>query len=528
MERPGESHPIAMQPPPARDARATPPRRRGVLARVSAWRDGDSSEALIALVVLGGLIELFLLILLSRFPLSKWFPSAPTSLGFPQQMSGNWSADARWLTLVLAAPFVAYVPALLYVRSLRGRLAAGIVAVWAVIFGVTLLNLYPITAADVFHYLADARTLWVYHADPMLTPPEAHPFVIAISWMQQPSPYGPLWQLISVIPVAIASNHWLLSLLGFKAIGLFSVLACAALIYAIVRRTLPGRQNFALLLFLWNPFVIFRAVGNGHNDLTMMAFALAAFYCVLLRRWRWALPLLALSISIKYSTALIVPPVLLYGWCASGRQGRRELVLGAAIGVLTAIVVFAPFWRGFDTFKTFVQNTNLHISSLPEWFAIWLQPRYTQTQAETIAKDAGYLLFAVAYLGMLYRLWRRPSFARLIAVCALTFIAYLALCTWWFRPWYFLWFIPLGALLADGWWPWLIAGTTFSCTFFDIIEQYRSHSTWLMATDFRAYGGPVFFAFVPLLLLLLLGLTVYRSWTLAPAQPACNDAQVAP
>jgi hypothetical protein len=531
MDRSGEPKLIATRTPPASGRQRGPERGLRLLPRLralGAWRDGDSVEGLVALALLGGLSELFLLILLERFPLTKWFPSAPTSLGFPQQMSGSWSADARWITLVMAAPFLAYVPALFYVRSLRGRLAGAIVVLWGVVFGITLLNLYPITAADVFHYLADARTLWVYHANPMLTPPAAHPFVIGISWAEQPSPYGSLWQLLAVIPVALTGDHWVASLIGFKAMGLVSVLVCSAFIYLIVRRSLPGRQNFALLLFLWNPFVVFRAVGNGHNDLTMMAFALAGFYCVQLRRWRWALPLLALSVCIKYSTALIVPPVLLYGWASSDRSERRELAVGAAIAAVTAIVVFAPFWRGFDTFKTFVQNTNLHISALPEWFAIWLQPHYSQSQAESIAKNGGYLLFAAAYLAMLYRLWRRPSFSRLVAVCALTFIAYLALCTWWFRPWYFLWFIPLAALLPDGWWPWVIVGTALGSTFFDIVEQYRVHSSWLMATDFRAYGAPVFFAFVPLLLLLLLGALVCRSWTLARADAPCHDALVEP
>src|SRR5579875_2852187 len=249
MER--SSEPRRAVAPPERPAAPAKPRGLGVIARLDQWRDGDSADALIALVVLGALIEVFLVILLARFPLTTWFPGAGVSVGFPQQMSGNWSADARWIMLVLAAPFLGFVPALLLARNVHGRLARAIVVAFAVLFGLTLLGLYPITAADVFHYLADARTLWVYHANPMQTPPEAHPFVIGISWAQQPSPYGPLWQLIACIPVIFTGGHWVASLIGFKLLGLASMLICGGLVYLIVRRTWPGREVFALLAFLW-------------------------------------------------------------------------------------------------------------------------------------------------------------------------------------------------------------------------------------------------------------------------------------
>lgn len=522
MERSSEPRRVVAPQESPDAAPVAPARGLALLPRLRALRDGDSGDALIAIVVLGALIELFLVALLLRFPLTKWFPGAGVSVGFPQQMSGNWSDDARAITLLLAAPYLGFIPALLYARALRGRLALLLIAGFGLLFGVTLLNLYPITAADLFHYLADARTLWVYHANPMQTAPAAHPFVIGISWAQQPSPYGPLWQLIACLPVALSGGGWVASVIGFKLLGLLSLLVCAAFVYLIVRRSWPGRENLALIGFLWNPFVVFRAVGNGHNDLTMMAFALAAFYFVLGRRWRWALPLLALSVCIKYSTAIIVPPVLLYAWAVSDAHERRELIVGAAIGAAVTLLVFAPFWRGFDTFKTFVQNTNLHITAVPEWFSVWLQPRYTQAQAERIARDAGYALFGLMYLGLLAGVWRRRTYTALVAACALTFIAYLTLCTWWFRPWYFLWFIPLAALLPTGWWLTVATGVSLSSTFFDIIEQYRGYFAWLIATPFRDYGAPVFFAFVPLVLLTTLGAIALGSWTLTPRE-ACDN-----
>ncbi len=486
--------------------------------RLRRWQGDDTTEQILSLLVCGVAAELFWIVLTVRFWLTKFFPDAPgygpRSVGFPQMMSGEWAADARWLSLVLAAPFVAFAIALWYGRAARSRLAAAIVFGWAALFGVTLIGCYPITAADLFHYLADARTLGVYHANPMQVPPEAHPFVIAISWAQQPSPYGPVWQFLALLPVAFTGDHWVAGVIGFKLLAVASYLACGALIFLTVRRIRPGRELLAALIFLWNPFIVFRIAGNGHNDATMMAFALGAFYCIARRSWRWAVPLLALSICIKYSTALIVPPVLVYGWFSAGGADRRRLIEGTGLALLLALIVFAPFWRGADTFKTFIQNTNLVITSVPEVVMVMLHPAATVDAPDRGLKLAGYLVFAAVFLGVLAALFRRPAFERLVAGCAIVFIAYLTVCTWWFRPWYFIWFLALTALLPRFWWTALALATCFGATFFDIVEQYRTNWGWIWSSNLRAYAAPVVCVFVPLLLVLLLGVAWTGDWAM--------------
>lgn len=507
--------------PPATVARESLP--RDWKAQLRAWQGEDDADALIALVVLGALMELFFVLLTHRFWLTKFFPGPGVSVGFPQMMSNDWSRDFRWLLIVLWLPFAGFVPALWYLRDLRSRLAVGIVFGFAALFGLTLLGSYPITAADLFHYLADARTLWVYHNNPMIVSPDAHPFVIGISWAQLPSPYGPFWQLLSVIPVALTGNHWAASVIGFKLLAFAAYLASGALIYLTVRRTWPGRELLAAAVFIWNPFVVFRSVGNGHNDVVMMAFALGAFYFVARRNWLWVLPLLALSAMVKYATLLIGPPLLLYAWQTTGLRERRELAIGGAIATGITLLVFAPFWAGFDTFKTFMQNTNMTITSVPQLVSLELQPSRSPADADHLVKQAGYLLFFLAYAGMLAGLYLRPAFRTLVAACALAFIAWLALDTWWFRPWYFIWFLALTALLPSFWWTALAVATCFGATFFDLIEQYRVHYAWLNVDAFRAYAAPVLPAFLPLLLLLLIGIAATGAWTMLREPPSVEN-----
>jgi len=505
-----DERPAMERPPLPRSAARD---RSPALNRARTWLDDDTPEAIAALLVLGGVMELFLVLLANRFWLTKFFPGPGVSVGFPQMMSGDWGQDARWLVIVLTAPFVAYVAALRYLRGLRSRLAVAIVFGYAIVFALTLVGLYPIMASDLFHYLADARTLVVHQQNPMQVSPERFPFIIGISWAQQPSPYGPLWQLLAAIPLLITRDYTA-SIIGLKVLSVAFYLLSIVLVYLTVRRTWPGRELFAAAVFAWNPFIVFRAVGNGHNDLVMMAFALAALYFAAIRLWRFALPLLALSIAVKYSTALLVPLFLVYAWQSSSGRGRRQAVEGAVIGCLVTVAVFFPFWRGADTFKTFIQNTNLVITAVPQLVSLKLQSFYTAGGADQITRVLGYLVFGAVYLALLVAIGLRPTFNRLVAACALAFVAYLTCCTWWFRPWYFLWFLALTPLLPSLWWTVLALGVTIGSTYFDLIEQYRVHWGWVWSNAFRAYAAPVFAAFAPLLAILFLGLLATGAWTM--------------
>jgi uncharacterized membrane protein YqjE len=206
--------------------------------------------------------------------------------------------------------------------------------------------------------------------------------------------------------------------------------------------------------------------------------------------------------------------VLVYGWFVSDRTERRRLLEGTGIALLLTVVVFAPFWRGADTFKTFIQNTNLVITAVPQIVLIKLHPLARADMPDHGVKLAGYAAFGLIYLAVLAAIAWRPTFTRLVAGCAIAFIAYLVFCTWWFRPWYFIWFLALTALLPSFWWNALAVGTAFGATFFDIVEQYRDHWRWVWSDSFRSYAAPVVFAFLPLVILLLLGIAVTGSWTL--------------
>ncbi len=510
--------------------RPSPAARSGAASRGIAVADrwalrlaGDRSERVLALSCLGALIEIGLVMLTRRFWLTDWYPGPGISLGFPQMMSGAAGADAAWYAFVTGAPFLAFVPALVIGRRLSGPLACSVVFGYAALFGLTLVPLYPVAASDLFHNVADARTLWVYHQNPLLVAPAAHPFFIGISWAEQPSPYGPLWQLLAIPPIAVAGGGAVASVIAFKLLSLGAYLACAVLVYRIVRRTFPGRELLATLAFAWNPFLTFHGVGNAHNDLVMLCFALLALELALTRRWLFTLPVLALSACIKYATVLLLPLVLLYAWDTSNREERRRLLLACLLALVVTIEVFAPFWAGLDTFKTFMGENNKTISSLPQLMSLILRHldvAGNDAAADRAVRRAGIAAFVLLYGVLLLALHRRPTFVRLVGCAGLAFATYLAVAKWWFRPWYILWFTPLFTLIPTRYWLGLAVATSFGATFFDIAEYYRPYWPWLSSSELRTYAAPVVTVFLPLVLGVLAGgarclarlLKFHRGW----------------
>jgi hypothetical protein len=233
-----------------------------------------------------------------------------------------------------------------------------LVWIFAVLFSTTLVWLLPITS-DLFNYLAHAHLLTDLGANPLLESAfEVNQAVLAKTgspdpllsaymnaYASTPSIYGPAWALVSA-PATLASSRVAFGLFYLKGLACFAFLACAWLVMAIVERLRPSSAVEALYLFSWNPLVLLMAVGDGHNDVVMMAGVLLGFWFLLKDSWAAAFGALALSACIKYVGALFIPCFVMYGWVRSrylgqDRQGPVLLRGGLAAVVMTGLV-FVP------------------------------------------------------------------------------------------------------------------------------------------------------------------------------------------
>ncbi len=200
----------------------------------------------------------------------------------------------------------------------------------------------------------------------------------------------------------------------------------------------PGRRVQAMVLLGWNPMVLFEGVGNAHNDLLMAGFLLLACYFAAASAAKAGLAW-GISASVKYATALVAPVVLWWLW-------RRGSLIISAIVIAAGVVAMAAILDGrrvtnFGIFLDFPVFRTLYGAI---YYA--LEP----SQGERAIKLARYTcigLFAVVTLSTLafvvdasHRSLFRGCFW-LMAAASLLLVTY-------FWPWYFLWFIPLGAVLA--------------------------------------------------------------------------------
>lgn len=431
----------------------------------------------IALAASGAALALLYAIATARLLLPDYFPSAGISLDWIKMLGPGRRLPAQAFVVFVGTAFALYLLAVGLAWRHAQRLPRTLLFGFPLLFAVALLLMYPPTAVDLFHYHADARTLWVFGENPLRVPPSRTDYPIGISWADQPSPYGPAWSLLTVpiAPLMAFGDHLLATLVAFKVLAMASYLGCGWLIYRIVRRTRPGWALFAFVLFAWNPFVVLRTVGNGHNDLAMMFFALLALDRAERRDWALAFPLIAISVLIKYTTALIVPPLMLYAWCqldGPPRARLRALAPGIALAVVTTVICYAPFWAGAATFDSLRGEGAKMITSTAELARHLLVDGGTdEGTAATLARDGTRVLFLLIAIPIAWRA-RRGFDELVLASFTLTFL-YLVIASAWFRPWYMLWPVTLLALRPGRGTATLLVTITFANAFPDLIEQYR-------------------------------------------------------
>jgi hypothetical protein len=368
------------------------------------------------------------------------------------------------LTVLLL--FALYGAALALVLTRRSSPSPWLILVAAAVFCLLLWPVHPLTSTDIFNYIAGARVLWVHGDNPLTTPPLAHPndpFIGLLTfWQEIPSPYGPLWSLLTGPSTLVGGDDPLRSVLAFKATSIVFFLATGWLLYLTARRIRPDSAVPALLAFTWNPLAVFHVAGNGHNDAVMMFFV-SVFLYALTRGWIIAaLTALAASALIKYATLLLIP-ILIVWWLRSRRRpAPLQIALGCAAAVLLVVVAYAPFWSGVDTVRTALDEGDYFTVSTPAALRGALLEVTEADRAEQITLLVTRGLFLVAYAAILLRL-RGDRVDRLAEAGFLAFFAYLVLAATYFSPWHVLWPLTFAVLLPfrrDILWPALTLSLT--------------------------------------------------------------------
>jgi hypothetical protein len=218
-------------------------------------------------------------------------------------------------------------------------------------------------SGDVYSYVGYARLATDHHANPYfadrtilraVNDPTAAFMAPLLS-----SPYGPLWNLLSIALVWSTRALGLFAqLLAFKLVAAAALVALAWTVRALAEPGEPRRGDAAVLAVGLNPLLLIEGPGNGHNDVLMMALVLGGVLALSRKRPGVGALLVGAAAAIKYLPLALVPWVAVAAAVAEASP-RRRVVAVLAVGALALaplVLAFAPFWRGLATLGGLAQR----------------------------------------------------------------------------------------------------------------------------------------------------------------------------
>lgn len=412
-----------------------------------------SSLPAVALLGIAVLLEVTYVVGL-LLPLSLVRLPGPQLAGEPIAAVLGYDATGLGRFLLLAVIlFSLYFGALTLLPRVSARHLVMIGSIAAVLFAATLVPTIAMGSNDLYHYILEGRILAIHHANPYVVPPSAFPqdklYGILVWNTGQPGSYGSLQYLLEGGAALLGQNDLVWSTITFKSLSLLWFVGSLPLVYGIAQRLRPGFGPAALVVFGWNPFVIFEALGSGHNDIGVAFFTLLALYLAVSGRWQWSPLAVILAASIKITGLLILPALAVWLLLRPHRPALRSLAGAFGGAAAVAVASLIPFWQGMSTFDNLLQyHANVYINSLAG-AAVWVFPaHYTASEALMWVKLIVLTGFFIIGAAILLR-HRGPEPAALVGGAFWSVFAYYTLVSWWFWPWYVISIVALGATL----WP---------------------------------------------------------------------------
>lgn len=444
---------------------------------------------LILIVAISGLV--YLLVFTLPFLLPTFYSTVPP-VDYSKLTSYSASGFIIYLSSLITL-FGLYIWALTLLKPDRCRKASsGYIFGGSLILATTLIFSYPLTAIDLFIYAIRTRGWALYGLQPLATSPDSLPVSdpwlgLAGEWIDAASPYGPVWELLSLAGFHLSANSYLAHLLWLKMVGVLAYLGTTALVYHTLKTLKPAWALMGTAAVAWNPLVLLESVQNAHNDIVMAFFLIAAIWVFLAypgQIWRGILVcvLLVLSILVKFVTILVVPFFLISLATRQPSWTRRlaALFLYSVVVISLTCLAMWPLWPGWEAWAVPAasgQAGRSLLALLVLALRLWLG---TNTGFD-VARILIFGVFAGIYLIQLWRTLQPGQYQsqQLQPVEASFYVLfwYVLLAAPVFHAWYLLWFAPLAPLLLPRLRP-LQAMVTFSVMALLVIPYFETIRVW--------------------------------------------------
>ncbi len=236
----------------------------------------------------------------------------------------------------IAVMFVFYGYFILLVK--RKQVGLRFVLTIIAVTGIVLFFSFPAFAYDIFNYIATAKVAFLYRENPYVVMPIEIPNEPMLAFMQAANKvalYGFVWILLTFVPWLVGMGNLIFTVFTFKAYMLLFYGICLYLIWRLSEKNL-----LALTFFALNPLVILETMISAHNDVVMMALALAAFYFFKNNKFILSVSFLFLSIFIKFATVALIP-IFIY---VIYERSKQRKINWNKIWLWSAIAMYIPFF----------------------------------------------------------------------------------------------------------------------------------------------------------------------------------------
>jgi hypothetical protein len=379
--------------------------------------------------------------------------------------------------LVLAC--VGYVAALVVLARWPMGSGTGWIVAGMLVFGLTLLLMPGLLSTDLVMYAVYGRVAGVFGLNPYLMAPSSIGTDPLLAWASRTpeyatyaTPYGPLWSgLSAALGATLASQPPLAQTFAYRLLGSVAYAATSLLVWQLAA---PGQgvtagvtaRRVTLLLYAWNPLILFELIAGGHNEGLMLCLVLAGLVDAASPRMHWSVAtgLVWAGALVKWVPAL----VLVFLATAQLRQldrGRPRVVRLAGIVAVVLGVTLVLFGPWLDPRGPAALQANLtsggqrYVNALLDLPTAWLGSRLLDRSGSDVVGTQAAVrgltfllarLCVLAYLMFEVRLvWRGGGQLRgVLESSARTLLVGLLVAATQVLAWYVVWPLTLAAPLG--------------------------------------------------------------------------------
>lgn len=253
---------------------------------------------------------------------------------------GGYRAAHVVLYLAMAALGVAWLG--LGVIARRGSLTRARALVAFVAWAAPLFAGAPLFSRDIYSYIAQGKLaatgLNPYHVAPSALSHDALYYSLAVVWRHTPSPYGPLFVILTHAGAHVGGASLIGLILVFRTLALVGVALGAWALTSVAAR-LGASEGVALWLAVLSPLALLSDVSAAHNDTLMIGLLLTGIALSLRGARRGAIAVIAVAAAVKLPALAGVAVLTVRD--LRGLTWRRGAYVALEALVITAFVLAA-------------------------------------------------------------------------------------------------------------------------------------------------------------------------------------------